>query len=137
MAEVFVREFRTADRAAVRRICFETGSMGDPIAWQYADEASFADMLSAYYTDAEPEGAWVAELDGKVVGYMLSCLDSRKAWKPSEIALRHALTRSSGFVPARPPSTGAARSTWASTSFGEAVDRTSTSSATHRTRTTT
>ena len=93
MAEVFVREFRTADRAAVRRICFETGSMGDPIAWQYADEASFADMLSAYYTDAEPEGAWVAELDGKVVGYMLSCLDSRKAWKPSKIALRHALTR--------------------------------------------
>jgi GNAT superfamily N-acetyltransferase len=93
MTRPTVRAYRPEDRTAVRRVCFETGSMGDPIAWQYADEHSFADMLTAYYTDAEPDGAWVAELDGRVVGYMLSCLDSRKAWNPGLLALRHGLRR--------------------------------------------
>jgi GNAT superfamily N-acetyltransferase len=71
--------------------------MGDPIAAQYSDFESFADMLTSYYTDAEPEGAWVAEADGKVVGYMLSCLDSKKAWNPGNIALRHMLLRGLWF----------------------------------------
>jgi RimJ/RimL family protein N-acetyltransferase len=93
MAKAFVREYRPEDRDAVRRICFETGLMGDTIAPQYSDLESFADMLTAYYTDAEPEGAWVAEADGKVVGYMLSCFDSKKAWDPGVIALKHALLR--------------------------------------------
>ena len=99
MAKAFVREYRPEDREAVRRICFETGLMGDPIAPQYSDLTSFADMLTAYYTDAEPEGAWVAEADGKVVGYMLSCLDTHKAWNPGNIALRHVLLRGLGLRP--------------------------------------
>jgi hypothetical protein len=93
MPKAFVREYRPSDRDAVRRICFDTGLMGDPIAAQYQDLESFADMLTAYYTDAEPEGALVAEADGAVVGYMLSCLDSRKVWNPGNIAVRHVFLR--------------------------------------------
>jgi hypothetical protein len=93
MANAFVREYRPGDRDAVRRICFETGLMGEPIVAQYGDIDSFADMLTAYYTDVEPEGAWVAEVDGKVVGYMLSCLDSRRAWAPGNVGLKHLLLR--------------------------------------------
>ena len=99
MAKAFVREYRPEDRDAVRRICFETGLMGDTIAPQYSDLESFADMLTAYYTDAESEGAWVAEADGKVVGYMLSCLDTKKAWDPGVIALKHGILRGLLFRP--------------------------------------
>ena len=97
MARAIVREFRPEDREAVRRICFETGLMGDSIAAQYSDLESFADMLTSYYTDAEPESALVAELDGKVVGYMLSCRDQKTVWKPGNIAFRHIVTRGTLF----------------------------------------
>jgi hypothetical protein len=106
MAKAFVREYRPSDRDAVRRICFETGLMGETIAPQYSDLESFADMLTSYYTDAESEGAWVAELDGRVVGYMLSCIDSKKAWNPGVIAFRHSLLRGLWFRP------GTARFYW-------------------------
>lgn len=97
MVRAIVREFRPEDREAVRRICFETGMMGDSIDGQYRDLESFADMLTSYYTDAEPESALVAELDGKVVGYMLSCRDTKKAWKPGDIAIKHLLLRGTLF----------------------------------------
>lgn len=99
MSKATIRDYRPEDRAAVRRICFETGMMGDTIAPQYSDEESFADMVTAYFTDKEPESAVVAEMDGQVVGYMLSCRDARKVWDPGGIALRHAITR---LLPFRP-----------------------------------
>lgn len=97
MSKVVVRDYRPEDRAAVRRISFETGLNGDPIASQYDDEESFADATTAYYTDVEPENAVVAELDGRVIGYMVSCRDARKVWSQARIALRHALTRGLAF----------------------------------------
>ena len=39
-------------------------------------------MFTSYYTDAEPQSALVAELDGEVAGYLLGCVDSRRAWNP-------------------------------------------------------
>jgi ribosomal protein S18 acetylase RimI-like enzyme len=56
-------------------------------------------MWSGYYTDREPESALVAEVDGEVVGYLLGCLDSRKAWDPVKVAARHALRRGIVFRP--------------------------------------
>lgn len=106
MSKVVIRDYRPEDRAAVRDICFETGMMGDPIVDQYADKESFADMLTSYYTDAEPEHAVVAESDGRVIGYMLSCRDSKKVWDPGLIALRHVLTRGLALRP------GTARFYW-------------------------
>jgi hypothetical protein len=99
MGKTIVRDYRPEDRAAVRRICFQTGLMGEPIADQYSDEESFADMMSSYYTDMEPQNASVAELDGKVVGYIFSCLDASKVWNPGTIAFRHALLRGTAFRP--------------------------------------
>jgi ribosomal protein S18 acetylase RimI-like enzyme len=83
----------------VRTICCETGYLGDPIEPIYADRRSFADLFTSYYTDAEPESCLVVEVDGQVVGYLLGCLDSSKAWSLERIALRHVLTRA---VVARP-----------------------------------
>lgn len=77
----------------MRRICHLTGFMGDPADWFWADEASFADMFSGYYTDAEPESALVVEADGAVCGYLLGCRDSTRAWDPVRVAARHVVRR--------------------------------------------
>ncbi|HEY8964830.1 MAG TPA: GNAT family acetyltransferase [Candidatus Methylacidiphilales bacterium] len=65
-----VRFYRPEDRAAVRRICAETGFLGKPIDVLFEDRDLFADYLTRYYTDKEPESTLVIEVDGKVSGYL-------------------------------------------------------------------
>ena len=96
---VIVRPYEASDRAAVRHICFLTGFAGDPVDYQWADEESFADMFSGYYTDREPESTYVAEADGIVKGYLLGCRGSSKAWSPVQPAARHVLKRGIAFRP--------------------------------------
>ena len=87
-----IRPYRDEDRRAVRDICFETGYLGAPVVHLWRDQESFADMFSGYYTDREPESAFVAEVDGRVVGYLLGCRDSRRV--PSELrVLGHHVVR--------------------------------------------
>jgi GNAT superfamily N-acetyltransferase len=88
-----------ADRAGVRRVCHQTGYMGEPIDWQWRDAESFADIFSSYYTDGEPGSAFVVERSGRVWGYLLGCTDSERAWKPGAIAGRHLLRRGLAFRP--------------------------------------
>ncbi len=88
-----MRGYESSDRAAVRSICFATGYMGDPVDWQWADEESFADLFTGWYTDQEPGSARVAELDGRVVGYLLGCRDSRRVGTPGQLLARHLLAR--------------------------------------------
>lgn len=103
-----IRPYESRDRAAVRSICFQTGFLGNPIAEQLNDEPLFADSITSYYTDREPESCFVVETDGKVVAYLLGCLDSRNAWSPEWIGVRHAILR---LLPLRP---GSARFYWRS-----------------------
>jgi len=110
---VVVRPYRDSDRAQVRHVCHVTGYMGEPVAWMWRDTESFADLFTSYYTDAEPESALVADLDGVVAGYLLGCVDSTKAWNPATIFGRHFLRRGIGFRP------GTAGVVWRS--FGDVV----------------
>lgn len=66
-----LRAYRPADREVVRRLCCETGFLGEPIDPAFEDRELFADFLTAYYTDWEPESAFVLEFDGQVKGYLL------------------------------------------------------------------
>ena len=66
-----IRSFRTSDRAAVRRLCCQTGFLGTPIDPVYEDRQLFADFLTTYYTDWEPESSFVVEIDGEIRGYLL------------------------------------------------------------------
>jgi ribosomal protein S18 acetylase RimI-like enzyme len=91
--DIVVRPYIPADRAKVRSICFVTGYMGDPVDWQWRDEESFADLFSLYYTDREPDSALVAEMDGKVVGYLLGCVDSERVGNPLAPLAPHVLRR--------------------------------------------
>jgi hypothetical protein len=66
-----IRSYRATDRAAVRRLCCQTGFLGEPIDPVYEDHELFADFLTTYYTDHEPESSFVLERDGELYGYLL------------------------------------------------------------------
>lgn len=66
-----IRSYRAADRAVVRRLCCETGFLGEPIDPVFEDRELFADFLTTYYTDKEPESSFVLELNGEIRGYLL------------------------------------------------------------------
>jgi ribosomal protein S18 acetylase RimI-like enzyme len=113
VADVLVRPYAPADRARVRHICFVTGYIGEPVAWQWRDAESFANIFTGYYTDAEPESALVAEIDGEVTGYLLGCVDSRRAWNPAKVVGRQITHRGIAFRP------GTAGFIWRS--FGDVI----------------
>jgi GNAT superfamily N-acetyltransferase len=100
---VAVRPYRPSDRPAVRDICFRTGYMGEPADWFWRDAPSFADAFSGYYTDHEPESALVAarghDGEGEVVGYLLGCVDSERAWNPAAVVGRHIVRRGLALRP--------------------------------------
>ena len=66
-----IRSYRPSDRVAVRRLCCQTGFLGTPIDPVYEDRQLFADFLTTYYTDWEPESSFVVEIDGEIRGYLL------------------------------------------------------------------
>src|SRR5437773_781119 len=66
-----IRSYRATDRAAVRRLCCQTGFLGEPINPVYEDCELFADFLTTYYTDLEPESSFVLEIEGELKGYLL------------------------------------------------------------------
>lgn len=66
-----IRKFSPADRARVRDLCCETGFLGNPIDPVFEDRELFADYLTAYYTDWEPESSFLLLVDGHVRGYLL------------------------------------------------------------------
>jgi ribosomal protein S18 acetylase RimI-like enzyme len=96
--EFEIRAYVPADREAIRRICFETGYMGESIEWIWRDRDSFADLITRYYTDREPESILVATRSSRVVGYLTGCVDSQRTRGAAvaeirRLALRGALLR--------------------------------------------
>jgi hypothetical protein len=75
-----IRPYRAEDRPILRDICADTGFLGRPIDPVFEDRELFADYLTSYYTDAEPESTFVCELNGEVKGYLMgSRFPKRKA----------------------------------------------------------
>src|SRR5437762_5544472 len=66
-----IRSYRDSDREAVRKLCCQTGFLGEPIDPVYEDRQLFADFLTTYYTDHEPESCFLLEIDGEIRGYLL------------------------------------------------------------------
>jgi len=72
-----IRKYRAADRHAVEHIQFSTWFLGKSGALIATDPKRFHKSI-AYYLEEEPQSCFVAEESGKVVGYLLGCLDDRK-----------------------------------------------------------
>jgi GNAT superfamily N-acetyltransferase len=98
-----IRAYRPEDRAAVRHVCLETAYIGNPIAAHFTATEALANILTGYYTDHEPESAWVVTNDGRVVGYLLGCVDSRKAPAPELVGFYEIVK---GWLWLRPGSAG-------------------------------
>jgi ribosomal protein S18 acetylase RimI-like enzyme len=81
MNDLSVRPFEKKDREAVFRIGADTAFFGAPIEAYMEDRNVFLDAFYAYYTDVEPEHAWVACVDSQVVGFITGCADSRSQAK--------------------------------------------------------
>src|SRR2546430_9635457 len=81
-----IRSYQASDRGAVRKLCCETGFLGDPIDPVFQDRELFADFLTTYYTDHEPESSFVLEIDGEIRGYLLG---SRKPLQHQVYAFAH------------------------------------------------
>lgn len=137
MGEAVIRPYEPGDRDAVRRICFDTGYMGDSVGWTWPDRESFADLFSAWYTDHEPTSALVVDDGGEVVGYLLGCRDSRRMPAPTGPIRRHLLRRGLAVRPATAPSSGDARSTLPSPLLGGGCRNRSSTTAGRRTCTST
>ncbi len=74
MADILIRPYRPADRAAVRHLCCETADRGLPAESIYDDDTLVADLMTNYFIRHEPQGIWVADAGGQVVGYVTGTL---------------------------------------------------------------
>ena len=75
---VVIRRYDPRDRTALRRLVCETAARGEAVERFFYDRDIFADFLTRYYTEWEPQSLWIAEADGKVVGYLTGCLKTRR-----------------------------------------------------------
>lgn len=73
LPRILLRPYRREDLEAVRRICADTGFLGNPIDPVFEDRELFADYLTGYYTRFEPEALLVCEVNGEVRGYLMGC----------------------------------------------------------------
>jgi ribosomal protein S18 acetylase RimI-like enzyme len=124
---VKIRPFEPRDRSSVREICCDTADSGNPVERFFPDREVFADLLTSYYTDIEPEATWVAVgrvpprgedvpggaasgdaaytgTEDKVVGYLTGCLDTRRflramAWRIAPRAFLKGLERGAVWHP--------------------------------------
>ena len=74
MTEITIRPYQRRDRQDVRRISGDTANLGKPLETFFRDREVLIDLLMDYYLDYEPESCWVAEQEGKAVGYLCGCL---------------------------------------------------------------
>lgn len=91
-----IRPYQKGDRDAVRQLAYDTAEGGRPST--FPDPTLQMDLLTRYYTDHEPGSLWIAEQDGKVLGYLTGCLDTRRfqdwlKWRGNSLTLFHLLFR--------------------------------------------
>lgn len=75
---ILIRPYAARDRASIQRICCDTAALGQPVERFFPDRDVVAALVTRYYTDEEPASSWVAECDGRVIGYLTGCLDTRR-----------------------------------------------------------
>lgn len=90
-----VRAARPGDEPALRAVCLRTGDSGQDATGKYADDDLLPDIFLSPYLALEAEHAFVLELAGRPVGYIVGAADStrfadgyRREWLP-RFAVRH------------------------------------------------
>lgn len=76
MTEIIIRPYQRRDREGVRQISGDTANLGKPVETFFRDREVMVDLLMNYYIDCEPGSCWVAEQEGKIVGYLCGSLQN-------------------------------------------------------------
>jgi len=90
---IIVRHYEPYDRAAIRTIALDTADLGKPVGSYFSFREPMADYLTRYYTDYEPQSAWVAEKAGEIIGYITGSVFPEKY----KILTRLAINPVAGF----------------------------------------
>jgi GNAT superfamily N-acetyltransferase len=90
-----IRLYLDSDEAAMREICMRTAAAGGDARDLYRDQDLVPDIFAIPYAVLEPEFAFVADDDGRAVGYIVGTPDTprfvrrfRERWLP-EVAHLH------------------------------------------------
>lgn len=78
MPDIVIRSYKKEDRPAVRDIAFDTALAGKPAGPFLDDRELVADILTAYFTDIEPQSSFVVESSGRASGYITGALDAKR-----------------------------------------------------------
>ncbi|MFY9114207.1 MAG: GNAT family N-acetyltransferase [Dethiobacteria bacterium] len=78
MEDFYITNMELRDKAAIRKICCDTGYVGHDIRPYIDDEELFADFWILYYTDFEPQSTFVARVGDRTVGYLCGCLNTHR-----------------------------------------------------------
>ena len=75
MQHVKIRKYKKEDRQTLRDIAFDTALIGESADVFFDDREILSDYLTMYYTDYEPQSCFVAEREGKIIGYLIGAKD--------------------------------------------------------------
>jgi len=102
-----IRRYQPSDRSAVRRLAGDTAHFGEPIERFFDAREVFLDAFATFYTDVSDNYLWVALDNGKLIGYLMGCPDTRDydawfrsnvkrvAWRAATLRYRGVFTRKS------------------------------------------
>ncbi|MCL4377841.1 MAG: GNAT family N-acetyltransferase [Actinobacteria bacterium] len=76
--KIIIRKYKKKDRAKVREIACDTAFMGECAEIFFEGREFLADSITLYFTDYEPGSCFVAELEGKVIGYLIGSKNEKK-----------------------------------------------------------
>lgn len=78
-SQITIRPFHEKDRPVLEEICLAAGGRGGHYTqWLNVSPGLFLDIWLNYYLDREPDLAFVAEGNGTVLGYLISCRSVKK-----------------------------------------------------------
>jgi GNAT superfamily N-acetyltransferase len=73
---MLIRKYNASDRKQVEFIHFETGFLGNSMSKLLSNNKLWKKGIK-YYLEKEPESIFLLEGEGKVIGYLLGCLDDK------------------------------------------------------------
>ena len=73
-----IRAYGPRDRRRIAAIIAATAFRGRPLSAFFEDETVLLTLFMDYYLRHEPESCFVAEREGRVVGYIMGCKDTRR-----------------------------------------------------------
>lgn len=72
--EPVLRAYRKSDRENIRKLCCDSGYLGDPIDVAFSDRELFAAIFIDPYLDFYPDWTFIVEHQGTVVGYLSAAI---------------------------------------------------------------